>query len=84
VFQPIKKEIKEEILHKIKTEGLTVSKAAEQYGVSTKTIYGWLSRQNEKVPNILEISRLKRENQQLKEIVGMLTMEIEKTKRGRK
>ena len=84
MIKPIAKEIKEEILHKIKVEGLTVSKAADQYGVSTKTIYTWLSKQNEKAPSILELSRLKRENQQLKEIVGMLTVEIEKLKRGRK
>jgi transposase len=84
MFKPIAKEIKEEILHKIKTEGLSVSKAANNYGISTKTIYGWLSRQNEKAPSVLEISRLKRENQQLKEIIGMLTIEIERLKKGRK
>ena len=84
MFSPIDREIKEEILHKIKTEGLSVSNAAENYGVSTKTIYGWLSKQNEKVPSILENGRLKRENQKLKEIVGILTLELEKTKRGQK
>jgi transposase len=84
VFEPIAREIKEEVLHKIKTEGLAVSAAAKNYGISTKTIYGWLSSQNQKAPSVLEVSRLKRENQQLKEIVGMLTMEIEKQKRGRK
>ncbi len=84
MFPPIKREIKEEILHKIKSEGLSVSSAAKNYGVSSKTIYGWLAKQNEKVPSILEIARLKRENQQLKEIVGIVTLELEKTKRGRK
>lgn len=84
MFEPIAREIKEEILHKIKTEGLAVSLAAKDYGISTKTIYGWLSSRNEKAPSVLEISRLTRENQHLKEIVGMLTMEIEKQKRGRK
>lgn len=84
MFSPIAREIKEEILHKIKTEGLSVSSAAKNYGVSTKTIYGWLSKQNEKVPNILAISKLKRENQQLKEIIGLVTLELEKTKRGQK
>lgn len=84
MFSPIAKEIKEEILHKIKAEGLSVSDAGKQYGVSTKTIYGWLSKQNEKVPNILAINKLKRENQQLKEIVGIVTLELEKVKRGQK
>jgi len=44
VSEPIQKEIREEILHKIKTTGLSVTKAADQYGVSTKTIYTWLSK----------------------------------------
>jgi transposase len=38
----IAKEIKEEIINKIKHEGLSVTDAGTQYGVSTKTIYGWL------------------------------------------
>ena len=84
MYPQIAREIKEEILHKIKSEGLSVSSAAKDFGVSTKTIYGWLSKQNEKVPSILEISRLKRENQQLKEIVGLITLELEKVKRGQK
>lgn len=84
MFKPIAKEIKEEILHKIKIKGLAVSSVAEEYGISSKTIYTWLSQQNEKAPSALEISRLKRENQQLKEIIGMLTIEMERLKRGRR
>jgi transposase len=84
VFKPIAKEIREEILHKIKIKGLAVSSAAEEYGISSKTIYTWLSQQNEKAPSALELSRLKRENQQLKEIIGMLTIEMERLKRGRR
>ncbi len=84
MYPPIAREIKEEILHKIKTEGFSVSVAAKTYGVSTKTIYGWLSKQNEKVPSILENSRLRRENQQLKEIIGLVTLELERSKKGQK
>ncbi|HEY9702698.1 MAG TPA: hypothetical protein V6C58_09645 [Allocoleopsis sp.] len=32
-------EIKDEIINKIKHEGLSVTDAGDQYGVSTKTIY---------------------------------------------
>jgi len=84
VFKPIAKEIKEEILHKIKIKGLTVNSVAEEYGISSKTIYTWLSQQNEKAPSVLETSRLKRENQQLKEIIGMLTIEMERLKKGQR
>jgi len=83
MFQLIKKEIKEEILHKIKTEGLPVAKASEQYGVATKTIYGWLSKQAMKPPSILELYKLRKENQALNQIIGQLTLELSKLKRGR-
>lgn len=82
MFQPIKKEIKEEILHKIKTEGLPVVKASEQYGVSTKTIYGWLAKLAVKPPSILELYKLRKENQALNQIIGQLTLELSKLKRG--
>jgi len=43
IFKPITKEIKEEILLKIK-QGTKVSVLADQYGISAKTISTWLAR----------------------------------------
>jgi len=40
----IPKEIKEEILSKVKA-GERVAALAEQYGISTKTVYTWLSKE---------------------------------------
>lgn len=82
--QPIKKEIREEILYKIKTTGLSVTDAAQQYGISTKTIYGWLSRDGEQSPSLDLIRKLKKRNQELLTMIGILTYEIEQIKKGRK
>ncbi|OGE26910.1 hypothetical protein A3C26_03925 [Candidatus Daviesbacteria bacterium RIFCSPHIGHO2_02_FULL_39_12] len=38
----IAKEVKEQILKRIKEEGITVSQAAADTGISTKTIYNWM------------------------------------------
>jgi len=38
----IAKEIRDEIINKLKHEGLSVTDAAKQYGISDKTIYNWL------------------------------------------
>lgn len=38
----IAKEIKDEIINKLKHDGLSVLDAAKQYGISDKTIYNWL------------------------------------------
>ncbi len=81
-FKFIPKEIKEQILKRIKEEGITVAQAATEHGISTKTIYNWL--RNKTIPDgsILEISRLKRENKELLEIIGELTHDLKRSKKN--
>lgn len=79
--QRIESRKKEEILLAIKN-GLRVLDASMQYQVSTKAIYRWLRGQAENTgTSALEIAKLRRENQELKEIVGWFTLE---KKRGEK
>ena len=80
-FKFIPKEIKEQILKRIKEEGVTVKQAADEAGISTKTIYNWMRSNSVKDTSILEISRLKRENKELLEIIGELTHEVRKSKK---
>jgi transposase-like protein len=80
MFNPIAKEVKDEILEKIKT-GEKVTAVARAYGVSDKTIYTWLQRKALGTISLLEYNRLKNENRQLKEIIGIITFELEKTKK---
>ena len=66
----IAKEIKDEIIGKIQA-GERVADLAERYGVSTKTIYGWLRRDTgEDVVSVLQYNKLKRENEELKRLIG--------------
>lgn len=76
----IAQEVKLEILTKVKG-GMTVPKVAKQYGVSTKTIYTWLKKTVEGPVSALELAKLRRENSWLKEIIGTLTIELEKAKK---
>lgn len=70
----IPKEIKEEILSKVKA-GERVAALAEQYGISTKTVYTWLSKEaGEEVISPLKYNKLKRENEELKRLIGELTL----------
>ncbi len=78
----INSEVKQEILAKIKA-GEEVKKVAAQYGVSDRTIYLWLKKGVVGNVSALEMGKLKKENQILKEIVGVLTMELEKVKKKR-
>lgn len=78
----IAKEVKEEILAKVKA-GESVLSLSKQYGVSDKAIYSWLRGSATNRVSWMEHIRLKRENQQLKEIIGILTLEVEKSKKER-
>jgi len=76
----IAKEVKEEILSKVKA-GEGVVALAQVYGVSDKTIYGWLRWNTTKGVSWLDYAKIKKENQVLKEIIGVLTLEIQKSKK---
>jgi len=76
----INNEVKQEILGKVKA-GEEVKKIAAQYGVSDRTIYAWLKKGVTNNVSVLELGKLRKENQILKEIVGILTVEVEKLKK---
>lgn len=82
MFKRIPVETKNEILAKVKG-GQTVLEAANQYAVSTKTIYGWLSQETRPEISVLEYNRIKRENEELKRIIGLITLELERGKKNR-
>lgn len=82
MFKKIPADIKAEILNKVK-DGLPVAQVAIQYGISDKTIYTWLSNQVKPEMSILEINRLKRENDELKRIIGIITLDLERGKKNR-
>lgn len=76
----IAKEVKEEVLAKIKS-GEPAAALAKTYGISVKTIYGWLRWNTTNKVSWIEHLRLKKENRQLKEIIGVLSLEVDKVKK---
>lgn len=77
----INKETKDLILNDIKQTGLKVAEAATKYACSAKTIYRWLGETTDGT-STLEMAKLRRENQQLKEIIGMFVLDAEKSKKN--
>lgn len=78
----IRSDVKAQILKRLKEEGVPVAKLAEEHGISTKTIYGWISRGvANKQPSVLAYAKLKKENLALKELVGNLTLLLEAEKK---
>lgn len=69
-------EIKTEVLAKVKS-GERVMVLADQYGISDKTIYTWLRQSTqEPVVSIIQYNKLKRENEELKKLVGEISLEL--------
>lgn len=74
-------ELKEQIINRIKNDGVTVVQAAKDHGVSEGTIYTWIAKKTEGQPNLSEIIRLKRENSQLLQLVGEITLKLSETQK---
>ena len=72
-FRVIPKEIKEQILTRIKNEGITVAPAAREAGISDNTVYGWRAKSVNGKTNDGEVARRKRELQGAYELIGKLT-----------
>lgn len=76
-------EVKAEILAKVKA-GHKVVELSKQYGISDKTIYNWLRGQVTEQVNYREYKRVLKENEDLKNILGVVTLELEKSKKKKK
>lgn len=75
-FHVIAKDTKDQILHRVRNEGVSVAQAAKDAGISDGTIYSWLNKSAEGQPNNTELIRLKRELQGTYELIGRLTTEL--------
>lgn len=77
----VSKDVKEQILKRIKEDGLPVSQVAQEHGIKSRAIYQWIQRGVSSPPSILEVAKLRRENQALKELIGELTLEMSVAKK---
>lgn len=75
--------IKSEIISMIRDSGMSVSQASNQYDVHPKTIYRWLKEGviDSDRNLILELNKLRKENEQLYKLLGRATAEMQKSKR---
>ena len=77
----IAQDVKDQIINRIKNEGISVVQAAKDHGISEATIYGWISKRVSGQPTLSEIIKLKRENAQLMQLVGEITLKLSETQK---
>jgi transposase-like protein len=79
----VSEETKQAVLEDIKN-GLKVSEAAVKHGVVDKSIYRWMRLQADNTgTSSLEVAKLRRENQELKEIIGLFALEKKRAEKNR-
>ena len=74
---------KKEIIHRVTDNGEKVSELSKEYGVVAKTIYKLLGRKANQSSAVLELSKLRRENEALLSIIGSLVAESKLGKKKR-
>ena len=69
-------EIKEQIINRIKNDGVSVALAAKEHGIHESTIYLWLGTTAKNSVSIIEHNKIKKENMLLKALIGELTLKL--------
>ena len=78
--QKIAPDMKEQIINRIRNDGISVVQAAKDHGVAENTIYGWIAKKVDGVSQS-DIIKLKRENDQLKMLLGEITLKLSETQK---
>lgn len=74
-------ELKEQIINRIKNDGISVVQAARDHGISEGTIYAWIAKKVQGQPTLAENIKLRRENAQLLQLVGEITLKLSETQK---
>lgn len=74
-------EVKEQIINRIKNDGVTIKQAALDHGIPESTIATWIAKRVEGNPSLGDIIKLKRENDQLKLLLGEITLKLSETQK---
>ena len=76
-YHVIPKETKEQVLSRVKNDGISAAQAAKDAGICADTVRNWLAKTANSVNNeAVENTRLKRELTGVYELLGKLTVEL--------
>ena len=79
----ISKDIKDQIINRIKNDGVTITQASDDHGIPTSTIATWIAKKVEGQPKLGDLIKLKRENEQLKQLIGEITLKLSDSQKKR-
>ena len=82
-YNRVAPDIKEQIIGRIKNDGITIKQVASEHGVPESTVATWIARRVEGQPSLGDIIKLKKENDELKRLVGDITLKLSETQKKR-
>ena len=71
----VPRDLKIQILERVKTSGKSIKEIADEHGLSPTCIYTWL-KENVGGTSSKEMIKLIKENKELKQIIGELTVQM--------
>jgi transposase-like protein len=74
-YNKVSKDLRNQILERVKTSGKTVAEISEEHGIGKTTIYEWLRASTGETPS-RDLIKLEKENKELKQIIGELTVQM--------
>lgn len=80
-YYRVPQDVKADILRRVKEEGVAVSQAAKDAGISEAAIYDWPGKGASGAPSWTEFARLQRQNRELYEVIGELTVKLSQSQK---
>ena len=68
-------DLRNQILERVKTSGKSIAEISQEHGIGKTTIYEWLRESTGGVPS-RDLIKLEKENRELKQIIGELTVQL--------
>lgn len=74
-YNKVSKDLRNQILERVKTSGKSIAEISTEHGIGKTTIYEWLRESTGEAP-ARDLIKLTKENKELKQIIGELTVQI--------
>lgn len=74
-YNKVSKDLKNQILERVKTSGKSIAEISQEHGIGKTTIYEWLRESTGEAPT-RDLMKLTKENRELKQIIGELTVQL--------
>lgn len=68
-------DLRNQILERVKTSGKSIAEISQEHGIGKTTIYEWLRESTGETP-ARDLIKLTKENRELKQIIGELTVQL--------